>query len=163
MNVTLSREHAAFIAKYVALTGYTQEEFASWLLADYLRQSSDTSFVEQTIGAMTFKDRKSAERVQAWLIEGVSKDVHLNRIIARLAEAAEAEDRLQRAKDELKQLRAEADDRDRVQADARFAEARRKYPNLSLEQVAAMLDAPEPLFVSETRYVNAVQVNAVEI
>jgi hypothetical protein len=28
---------------------------------------------------------------------------------------------------------------------------------------AAMLDAPEPLFVSETQYVNAIQVNAVEI
>jgi hypothetical protein len=60
--------------------------------------------------------------------------------LAKLAEAAESEDRLQQAKNELKQLRDEADERDRAQADARFAEARRQHPNLSVNQVAALLD-----------------------
>jgi hypothetical protein len=72
-------------------------------------------------------------------------------ILTQLAEAAEAEDRLQRAKYELRQIRAEREDRERVQADARFAEARGQYPNLSVHQIAAMLD-DEP-----QHYVNAIQ------
>jgi hypothetical protein len=84
MNITLSPEHAAFIATYAALTGYTQEEFASWFLADYLKQFvehfGDESFLQETIGAMYFKDKESAERVQAWLIARVSRTFHLNSI-----------------------------------------------------------------------------------
>ena len=80
--------------------------------------------------------------------------------LTKLAEAAEYEDRLQKAKAELRELRAAADERDRTQADARFAEARRQHPNLSVHQIAAMLDDPEPQFASETQYVNAVEVNA---
>lgn len=71
--------------------------------------------------------------------------------LAKRAEAAEAEYRLQQAKAELKQLRAVADDRDRAQADARFAEARRQHPYLSPTQIAELLDH-EP-----KQYVNAVQ------
>jgi hypothetical protein len=77
-------------------------------------------------------------------------------ILSKRAEAAEYEDRLQRAKDELKQLRAEAEDRDRVQAEAAFAEARRQHPHLSVHQIAAMLDEPGQ------RFVNAVQINAIQ-
>jgi hypothetical protein len=83
MNTTLSLENAAFIEKYAALTGYTQEEFTSLLLADYFKQFDcfgDESFLQETIGTMKFKDRESAERVQAWLIARVSRDVHLNSI-----------------------------------------------------------------------------------
>jgi hypothetical protein len=60
--------------------------------------------------------------------------------LAKMAETAEYEDRLQKAKAELKELRAAADERDRVQADAAFAEVRARYPNLSVHQIAAMLD-----------------------
>lgn len=83
MNITLSPENAAFIAKYAALTGFTQEEFASLFFADYFKMfdnCGDDSFLQETIGSMYFKDRKSAERVQAWLIARVSRDVHLNSI-----------------------------------------------------------------------------------
>jgi hypothetical protein len=73
MNITLSPEHAAYITKYAALTGYTQEEFVSWLLADYLNQFKEDdphdTFFRDTIGSMYFKDRESAERVQSWLLE----------------------------------------------------------------------------------------------
>jgi hypothetical protein len=72
-------------------------------------------------------------------------------ILAKRAEAAEYEDRLQRAKAELNQLRAVADDRDRTQADALFAEARRQHPYLSPTQIADLLDR-EP-----EQYVNAIQ------
>src|ERR1700730_647447 len=89
MNITVSPEHAAFIAKCAALTGYTQEEFASLLLADYLQQSSDESFVQETIGSMYFKNRESAERVQAWLLERVSKEYHLNSIETRISSNAD--------------------------------------------------------------------------
>jgi hypothetical protein len=74
-------------------------------------------------------------------------------ILARQAEAAEYEDSRVRAVNDLKQLRAEAEDRDRVQADARFAEARQQHPHLSVHQIAAMLDG-EP----EQQYVNAIQI-----
>ena len=57
-----------------------------------------------------------------------------------MAEAAEYEDRRIRAVNSLKQRQAEADDRDRVQADAAFAEARRRHPNLTVHLIAAMLD-----------------------
>jgi hypothetical protein len=52
-------------------------------LADYFKQFDnfgDESFLQETIGAIKFKDRESAERVQAWLLEGVSKHHHLNSI-----------------------------------------------------------------------------------
>jgi hypothetical protein len=88
MNITLSPEHAAFIAKYAPLTGFTPEEFASWFLADYLQQFegrfSHPSSVEETIGSMNFRDRESAERVQAWLLERVSKRYHINSIETRI-------------------------------------------------------------------------------
>jgi hypothetical protein len=85
MNVTLSPEHAKFIAEYAALTGFTPEEFASWILADYLQQTSNAGFVQDTIGAMYFKDKESAERVQSWLLERVSKKYHLNSIETRIS------------------------------------------------------------------------------
>jgi hypothetical protein len=73
MNIALSPENLAFITRYAALTGYTPEEFASWLLADYLNQVEEDdpydTFVRDTIGSMYFKDRESAERVQSWLLE----------------------------------------------------------------------------------------------
>jgi hypothetical protein len=75
ITVTLSPKHAKFITKYAALTGYTKEEFTSLFLADYFKQFDnfgDESFLRESIGAMKFKDRGSAERVQAWLIEWVS-------------------------------------------------------------------------------------------
>jgi hypothetical protein len=82
MNVTLSPEHAAFVAEYAALTGYTPEEFANMFLADYLKSLEDSSpfdsSLPETIGAMYFKDRESAKRVQAWLIERLSEKVHIN-------------------------------------------------------------------------------------
>jgi hypothetical protein len=80
-------------------------------------------------------------------------------ILAKWAEAAEYEDRRIRAVNALKELRAEADERDRTQADARFAEARRQHPHLSVHQIAAMLDdGREP-----EQYVDAVfQINAIE-
>src|SRR6202030_555127 len=86
MNIKFSRKNLAFIAKYAALTGYTREEFASLFLADYFKmfENCDDSFLQETIGAMYFKDRESAERVQAWLIERVSKHVHLNSIKTRI-------------------------------------------------------------------------------
>jgi hypothetical protein len=88
MNITLSPEHSAFIAKYAALTGYTPEEFASWLLADDLKQFEDPSPVDsslqETIGSMYFKDKESAERVQAWLLERVGKHHPLNSIRTRI-------------------------------------------------------------------------------
>lgn len=84
MNITLSPENSAFIAKYAPLTGFTPEELANWFLADYLQQFegrfSHPSSIEETIGSMYFKDRESAERVQAWLLERVSKRYHLNSI-----------------------------------------------------------------------------------
>jgi hypothetical protein len=87
MNITLTPENAAFIAKYAALTDYTQEEFASLFFADYLKQFDcfgDESFMQETVGGMKFKDRESAERVQAWLLARVSRDVHLNSIKTRI-------------------------------------------------------------------------------
>jgi hypothetical protein len=95
MNIKLSPEHAALIAKYAALTGYTQEEFASMFLADYFKQfdygddCGDESFLQETIGAMYFKDRESAERVQAWLLERVSRNFHLNSIETRISNNAD--------------------------------------------------------------------------
>ena len=82
MDITLKRKNLAFIAKYAALTGYTPEEFASWCLADYLKmfENTDGSFLQETIGSVYFKDRESAERVQAWLIERVGKHCYLNSI-----------------------------------------------------------------------------------
>jgi hypothetical protein len=83
MNITLSPEHATFVTKYAALTGYSPEEFASLFLADYFKQFDcfgDEGFLQETIGGMKFKDRESAERVQAWLIARVSRDVPLNSI-----------------------------------------------------------------------------------
>lgn len=77
--------------------------------------------------------------------------------LAKRAEAAEYEATLQQAKAELQQLRAAADDRERAQADARFAEARRRHPYLSVHQIAAMLDDREP-----GQYVDAVQIFAVQ-
>ncbi len=89
MNITLTPENAAFIAKYAPLTGVTPEELANWLLADYLQQFdgrfSHPSSVEETIGSMYFKDRESAERVQAWLLERVSKRYRLNSIETRIS------------------------------------------------------------------------------
>jgi hypothetical protein len=87
MNVTLSPEHAKFVATYAALTGYTQEEFASLFLADYLKSLEDSpidSCLQDTIGSLMFKDRVTAERIQAWLLERVSKDYPLNSIKTRL-------------------------------------------------------------------------------
>jgi hypothetical protein len=88
MNITLSPEHAAFIAKYAELTGYTQEEFANMFLADYLKTLEDTgpfdNSLQETIGSMMFKDQESAERVQGWLLERVRKDYPLNSIKTRI-------------------------------------------------------------------------------
>ena len=88
MNIILSPKHAAFIAKYAALTGYTQEGFASFFMSEYLQMfekgHDDGSFLQETIGAMYFKDRESAERVQAWLLERVSKGYPLNSIKTRI-------------------------------------------------------------------------------
>jgi hypothetical protein len=92
MNVTLTPENLVFIAKYAALTGYTQEEFTSLFLADYLKMFEDAldeSFLQETIGAMYFKNRESAERVQAWLLERVSKNYHLNSIKTRISSNAD--------------------------------------------------------------------------
>lgn len=61
-------------------------------------------------------------------------------ILARQAETAEYEDRRIRAVNAMKEFQAETDERDRTQAEVRFAAARLQHPNLSLEQVAAMLD-----------------------
>jgi hypothetical protein len=92
ITVTLSPKHAKFIAKYAALTGYTKEEFTSLFLADYFKQFDnfgDESFLRESIGAMKFKDRGSAERVQAWLLEGVSnRGYHLNSIETRISNNA---------------------------------------------------------------------------
>jgi hypothetical protein len=61
MNITLLPEHTAFVARYAALIGYTPEEFASMCLADYLQmfENTDGSFLRETIGAMSFKDKES--------------------------------------------------------------------------------------------------------
>lgn len=61
-------------------------------------------------------------------------------ILFKLAESAELDDRLRQSKYELAQFRAEADERDRVRAEAQFAEARRQHPGLSPEAVAELLD-----------------------
>jgi hypothetical protein len=57
-------------------------------LADYLQQFegrfSHDSSLNETIGSMYFKDKESAERVQAWLLERVSKRHHLNSIETRI-------------------------------------------------------------------------------
>jgi hypothetical protein len=84
----------------------------------------------------------SDKQIQAELVDGeIQAERVLDEwILAKQAEAAEYEDRRIRAVNALKELRAETDERDRTQADARFAEARRQHPNLSLEAVAAMLD-----------------------
>jgi len=87
MNISLSPKNTAFIAKYAALTGYTQEEFASMFLADYLGSIGDgpsDSGLQETIGSMYFKDKESAARVQAWLIKRVSKRHSLNSIETRI-------------------------------------------------------------------------------
>ena len=60
-----------------------------------------------------------------------------------LAKAAEVEDRLSHLESTLRQLRdkeQEAQDSARDRADAAFAEARRQHPNLSVHQIAALLD-----------------------
>jgi hypothetical protein len=53
-------------------------------LADHLHQFEGSfchdSSLQEAMGSMYFKDRKSAERVQAWLLERVSKRHHLNSI-----------------------------------------------------------------------------------
>jgi hypothetical protein len=88
ITVELSPEHAKFIAEYAKLTGYTQEEFASFFMSEYLRMfeegHDEGSFLQETIGAMYFKDRESAKRVQAWLLERVSKRYPLNSIKTRI-------------------------------------------------------------------------------
>jgi hypothetical protein len=88
MNITLSPENAAFIAKYAPLTGFDPEKLANRFLGDYLQQFegkfSHPSSVEEAIGSMRFADKESAERVQAWLLERVSKRYHLNSIETRI-------------------------------------------------------------------------------
>jgi hypothetical protein len=86
ITVELSPDHAKFIAEYAALTGYTQEEFASWFLADYFKGFGNCTDqdVSETIGSMYFKDRESANRVQAWLLERVSRRHPLNSIKTRI-------------------------------------------------------------------------------
>src|SRR5258708_8587837 len=70
-TVTLTPENAAIVAQYGELTGFTQEELTNWFLADYFAMfdDEDQSFINETIGSMYFKDRKSAERVQTWLVK----------------------------------------------------------------------------------------------
>jgi hypothetical protein len=87
-------------------------------------------------------DEMSDEQIQAELVdEEIQAEPVLDEFtLTKLAETAEYEDRRIRAVNALKELRAEADERDRAQADARFAEARRLHPYLSVDQVAAMLD-----------------------
>jgi hypothetical protein len=74
-TVTLTPENAAIVAQYGELTGFTQEELTNWFLADYfgMFDDEDQSFINETIGSMYFKDRKSAERVQTWLIKRLEK------------------------------------------------------------------------------------------
>jgi hypothetical protein len=79
MNIALTPEHAAFIAKYAALTGYTPEELTNWFLADCFQGLANGGF-EEAIGSMSFKDKESAERVQAWMIQLVGERHHLNSI-----------------------------------------------------------------------------------
>jgi len=74
-TVTLTDENAAIVAQYGELTGFTQEELTNWFLADYFAMfdDEDQSFINETIGSMYFKDRKSAERVQTWLVKRLEK------------------------------------------------------------------------------------------
>jgi hypothetical protein len=74
-------------------------------------------------------------------------------ILTQLPEAAEAEDRLQRAKYELRQIQAEAEDRERFQADDHFARLRRQFPSATPEQICSMIMDPEP----EQFAINAVE------
>jgi hypothetical protein len=78
MNIELTHKNASNVDKYTALTGFTREELTNWFLADYFKMFDDQSSVTETIGSMLFKDKVSAERVQAWLIERVSKKHDLN-------------------------------------------------------------------------------------
>src|ERR1700741_4817894 len=59
MNVILSPEDARFITKYAKLTGYTEEEFATMCLADFLKmfENSDGSFLREPPGRCISKDR----------------------------------------------------------------------------------------------------------
>ena len=74
-TITLTDENAAIVAQYGELTGFTQEELTNWFLADYfgMFDDEDQSFINETIGSMYFKDRKSAERVQTWLVKRLEK------------------------------------------------------------------------------------------
>jgi predicted flavoprotein YhiN len=75
ITITLTDENAAIVAQYGELTGFTQEELTNWFLADYFAMfdDEDQSFINETIGSMYFKDRKSAERVQTWLVKRLEK------------------------------------------------------------------------------------------
>ena len=68
----------------------------------------------------------SDEQIQAELVDEKiqAEPVFDEFTLAKLAEAAEFEDRRIRAVNTMKQRRAEADDRDGVQADAAFTETR---------------------------------------
>jgi hypothetical protein len=100
----------------------------------------------------------SDEQIQAELVDEQiqAEPVFDEFILAKRTEAAEAEDRRIRAVTALQELRAEADERDRTQADARFAEARARYPNLTVHQVADLLGDPEAQFAS-AQHINAVE------
>jgi len=91
VNITLTPENAAIVAKYAPLTGYTAEELVNWFLDDYFQslENPSSGSAEDTIGSMYFKDKESAERVQAWLIERVSKNFHLNSIKTRISSNAD--------------------------------------------------------------------------
>lgn len=80
MTVTLSPKNARIIATYAPLTGYTQEELTNLLLADYLGAQISSRGMEETIGCMSFKDKESAERVQAWLLKLVGRRYYINSI-----------------------------------------------------------------------------------
>jgi len=80
MKIELTPENAAIVDKYAPLTGFSREELANWFLADYFGMFDEESYLTETIGSMLLKDKASAERVQAWLIEQVSKDCDPNGI-----------------------------------------------------------------------------------
>jgi hypothetical protein len=69
----LTSENASLVAHYARLTGLTRDAVVNWFLTDYFKEFEADGHLEETIRSMPLRGKESAERVQTWLIERLSK------------------------------------------------------------------------------------------
>jgi hypothetical protein len=76
----LTSENASLVARYARLTGFTRDAVVNWFLTDYFKKFETDGHIEETIRPMHFRGKESAERVQVWLTERLSKRYDPNSI-----------------------------------------------------------------------------------